>query len=169
MSLCLIYMTIGSYWQNLYLQIFPWECLILWPIKARCSDLAPAQILQIALCFSSAFSLGEETAGRKSEEYGDHCPEVASSCHHLPRCAFCPTGLVSSSFTSQKKKKKECDFQIELRRKCKLIKKKEKVGRLVALTVTFWLSVIQVSLFGGKEGNLEEKENREQAFGHSLF
>ena len=60
-----------------------------------------------------------------------------------------------------KKKKKECDFQIELQRKCKLIKKKEKVGRLVALAVTFWLSVIQVSLFGGKESNLEEKENRE--------
>lgn len=36
-----------------------------------------------------------------------------------------------------KKKKKECDFQIELQRKCKLIKKKEKVGRLVALAVTF--------------------------------
>ena len=103
MSLCLIYMTIGNYWQNRYLQIFPWECLSLWPIKARCSDLAPAQILQIALCFSSAFSPGEETAGRKSEEYSDRYPEVASSCHHLPRCAFCPTGLLSS----QKKKKKK--------------------------------------------------------------
>lgn len=158
MSLCLIYMTIGSYWQNRYLQIFPWECLSLWPIKARCSDLAPAQILQIALCFSSAFSPGEETSGRKSEEYSNHCPEVASSCHHLHRCAFWPTGLLSS----QKKRKKECDFQIELRRKCKLIKKKERVGRPVALTVTLWLPVIQVSLFGGKESNLEgKKENRE--------
>ena len=50
------------------------------------------------------------------------------------------------------------------------VQKKERVGRPVALTVTLWLSVIQVSVFGGKESNLEEKrKQREQAFGHSLF
>lgn len=100
MSLCLIYMTIGNYWQNRYLQIFPWECLSLWPIKARCSDLAPAQILQIALCFSSAFSPGRKPLAGKVRS-------IVIAIQRLPVPATTSPDVLSAPLVSFHLKKKK--------------------------------------------------------------
>lgn len=141
------------------IKCLPGECVIFCPIKTRYWDLAPGSILQMAFVPLGCVLTRGGNRWRESEEPGEspsqgRAPFEAGSLRHPPNPPPSQMHLLPlwpPFILVQVSQKRKCNFQTYLQRKCKLIKKKEREGKLVPLPTTWSLWLLRVNCLEGKK------------------